>query len=177
VSGKSSRNGGRAGSCVGSGGGGEAIGIPGVITWPGLGEGGTVGICIPGVITCPGLGEGDAAGISMPGVITCAGEGEGFGFVTLLATFFLLGAVFGFGCIFDMSCCSCCGSAVAVTANINANMPTIRSPSLLVPIQFIKSPLFKSARANARMPLLKKEEPDKTDQCLCRRLRSGFSAG
>ena len=164
MSGKSSLSGGLAGSCVGSGGVGVAIGIciPGVITCPGDGEGLVIGI--PGVCTCGDIGEGEAVGICIPGVITCAGEGEGFGLVALLAggrlargaAFLFLGALFGFGFMLDMSCCSCCGSAVAVTANINANMPTVRSPSLMVPIQFIKSPLFKSARANARMLLLKK---------------------
>ena len=150
MAGKSSRNGGRAGSCVGSGGVGDAIGIcmPGVITCPGLADGDAVGICMPGVITWPGLGEGDAVGICMPGVITCAGEGDGFGFVALLAggrlargaALFFLGALLGFGFIFDMSCCSCCGSAVVTTANTSANVLIVRSHCLLVPIRFI-SPL------------------------------------
>lgn len=88
------------------------ISIPGVITCPGDGEG--VGIAIPGVCTCGATGEGEAEGISIPGVITCAGEGEGFGRVVLLGNvrlglgvLFLRGAAFGFGFIFDMSCCSC----------------------------------------------------------------------
>lgn len=120
--------------------------MPGVITCPGDGEG--VGICIPGVITWPGLDEGEAVGICMPGVITCGGEGEGFGLVTLLdggrllrgGAFFFLGALFGFGFIFDMSCISCCGSAVVVTANTSANMIIVRNTRLLLPSRFIGSP-------------------------------------
>ena len=68
---------------------------------------------MPGVITCPGVG--DAVGISMPGVITCPGDGDGFGLAILraggrlarVAVLFFRGAAFGFGFIFDMSCCSC----------------------------------------------------------------------
>lgn len=90
--------------------------MPGVITWPGVGEGDAVGICMPGVITCPGLGDGDAAGICIPGVITCGlGEGDGLGLLALLVgvrlarvALFFLGALLGFGLaagfIFDMSC-------------------------------------------------------------------------
>ena len=89
--------------------------MPGVITCPGLDEGDAVGISIPGVITCPGVREGDAVGICMPGVITCPGEGDGLGLDTLRAggrlarvpVLFFLGALFGFGFIFDMSCISC----------------------------------------------------------------------
>lgn len=155
MSGKSSRSGGLAGSCVGSGGVGEAIGIcmPGVITCPGLGEGDAVGICIPGVITCPGLGEGDAVGICMPGVITCGGEGEGFGFTTLLAgglrrvragVLFFLGAALGLG--FGMLCISCWGNPLTLIANTNAIVLSIRNAFLLLTIQFI-SPLWLSPRS------------------------------
>ena len=84
----------------------------------------------------------------MPGVITCGGEGEGRGLVTLLAglrlvragALFFFGAALGFGFIFDMSCCSCCGSAVVVTANISANMMIVRNTRLLLPSRFIGSP-------------------------------------
>ena len=102
--------------------------MPGVITWPGLGEGDAEGICIPGVITC-GLGEGDAAGICIPGVITCGlGEGEGLGLAVLRVVVVRLGrgvrffgaAGFGFGVAafgLGITCPSCCGKALLLSAN------------------------------------------------------------
>ena len=90
--------------------------MPGVITWPGLGDGDAEGICIPGVITC-GLGEGDAAGICIPGVITCGlGDGDGFGLVVLVVLarlarvvvlFFTARFGFGFAAGFGITCPSC----------------------------------------------------------------------
>lgn len=108
---------------------------------------------MPGVITGPGLGDGDAVGICMPGVITCGlGEGEGLGLVSLLvgvrlarvAALFFLGAVFGFGLlagfIFDMSCPSCCGNALTLTANTKASAQTVRSAILKLLGRFMVSP-------------------------------------
>jgi hypothetical protein len=125
--------------------------MPGVITC-GLGDGDAVGICMPGVITC-GLGDGDAVGICMPGVITCGlGDGEGLGVVALLVgvrlvragAFFLRGAVFGFGLaagfIFDMSCPSCCGNTLTLTANIKANALILRSAILKLLGRFMVPP-------------------------------------
>lgn len=104
--------------------------MPGVITCPGLGDGEAVGICIPGVITC-GVGDGDAAGICMPGAITCGlGDGEGLGLATLrvvvrlargvlffgVARFAFGVAAFGLG----MTCPSCCGKTVLLSANTSA---------------------------------------------------------
>jgi hypothetical protein len=76
----------------------------------------------------------------MPGVITCGlGEGDGLGLVTLLvgvrlarlAALFFFGALFGFGLaagfIFDMSCPSCCGKMLMVSANIKATALSVRS--------------------------------------------------
>ncbi|MGI8734873.1 MAG: hypothetical protein ACR2LM_16425 [Pyrinomonadaceae bacterium] len=134
---------------------GDAVGIciPGVITCPGTGDGDAVGLCMPGVITCPGFGAGDAAGICIPGVITCGlGEGEGLGLLALLvgarlarvAVFFFLGAAFDFGLaagfIFDMSCPSCCGNTLVVSANITASALTVRSAILKLLDRFMLSP-------------------------------------
>ncbi|MGI8835728.1 MAG: hypothetical protein ACR2H4_03705 [Pyrinomonadaceae bacterium] len=87
---------------------------------------------MPGVITCPGLGDGDAVGICMPGVITCGlGEGEGLGVVALLvglrlvrgAALLFFGAAFGFGFAagLGITCPSCCGNTLIVSANIKAS--------------------------------------------------------
>ena len=102
--------------------GGWIICIPGVITFPGLGDGDAAGICMPGVITW-GLreGEGDAVGICMPGVITWGlGEGEACGLAAVgfrvagrraLARVRRFGAAFGFGLaaagFSGMTCPSC----------------------------------------------------------------------
>ncbi len=118
---------------------------------------------MPGVITCPGLGDGDAVGICMPGVITCPGlgEGEGAGFLVLLGgvglargvVFFFLGAVFCFGFIFDMSCCSCCGNPATLTVNTIANTPNTRRPVFRLN-QFMISPL-RIRRSEHRLNRLK----------------------
>ncbi|MGH9932182.1 MAG: hypothetical protein ACREA9_23520 [Pyrinomonadaceae bacterium] len=113
--------------------------MPGVITCPGLGEGDVVGICMPGVITCgAGEGDGDAVGICMPGVITCGlGEGEGRGLAALLVGVRLgrgvvlrfFGAAFGFGFAagLGITCPSCCGNTLIVSANIKASALNGRS--------------------------------------------------
>jgi hypothetical protein len=101
--------------------------MPGVITCPGLGDGEAVGICIPGGITC-GLGDGDAAGICIPGVMTCGlGDGEGLGLAVLRVVVRLVRGVrffgvarFGFGVAafgFGITCPSCCGKALLLSAN------------------------------------------------------------
>ncbi len=92
---------------------------------------------MPGAITC-GAGDGDAVGICMPGVITCGlGEGEGLGVVALLigvrlgrgAALLFLGAAFGFGFAagLGITCPSCCGNTLIVTANIKASALNVRS--------------------------------------------------
>ncbi len=110
---------------------------------------------MPGVITCAGLGEGEAVGICMPGVITCGlGEGEGLGVAALfvgvrfarVAVLFFLGAGLGFGFgllagfIFDMSCPSCCGKTLTLTANIKASALTVRSAILKLLGRFMVPP-------------------------------------
>jgi hypothetical protein len=118
---------------------GDALGIcmPGVITW-GLGEGDALGICMPGVITW-GLGEGDAVGIFIPGVITCGlADGEGLGlavvrlelFLARLVVFFFVAARFAFDFAADglgITCPSCCGNAVPLSANTSAKEQSVRS--------------------------------------------------
>jgi len=111
--------------------------MPGVITWSGLAEGDAAGIALPGVCTWGAVaGEGDAAGICMPGVITCgAGEGTTLGLAFIgvrlarLAGRFFLGFGFGLaaGFILDMSCPSCCGNALTLSANIKASALTALS--------------------------------------------------
>ena len=124
--------------------------MPGVITWPGLGEGDAEGICMPGVITC-GLGEGDAAGICIPGVITCGlGEGEGLGLAVLRAVvrlgrgvLFFGVARFGFGVAafgLGMTCPSCCGNALPLSAKTSATEQNARSILLVSTDQFIFPP-------------------------------------
>ena len=89
----------------------------------------------------------------MPGVITCGlGEGEGLGLATLLvgarlgrgAALFFLGAAFGFGLaagfIFDMSCPSCCGKTVTLSANTKASALTVRSAILKLLGRFMVPP-------------------------------------
>ena len=147
---------------------GDAVGIciPGVITCPGVGDGDADGICIPGVITC-GLGDGDAAGICIPGVITCGlGDGEGLGLATLrvvvrlgrgvlffgVARLALGVAAFGFG----MTCPSCCGKAVLLSANTTAKEQIARSILFLSTDQFIFTPVWRSrnARSHSAIRLL-----------------------
>lgn len=95
----------------------------------------------------------------MPGTITCGvGEGEGFGVLTRLAgvrrvrvaAFFFFSAVFGFGLlagfIFDMSCPSCCGTAITLSAHTKTNALTARSAKLKLPDRFMVPPsLFAKA--------------------------------
>ncbi|MGI8735009.1 MAG: hypothetical protein ACR2LM_17110 [Pyrinomonadaceae bacterium] len=88
----------------------------------------------------------------MPGVITCGlGEGEGFGLVALLVGvrlgrtgLFFLGVPFGFGLaagfIFDMSCPSCCGNTLTLTANIRTTALNIRSAILKLLGRFMVPP-------------------------------------
>jgi hypothetical protein len=123
--------------------------MPGVITW-GLGEGDAVGIFIPGVITC-GLGEGDALGICIPGVITCGlGEGEGLGLAVFwlalllarLVVFFFGAARLGFGFAaggLGITCPSCCGNAVPLSANTSAKEQSVLTIFVL-PDRFIIPP-------------------------------------
>ena len=114
--------------------------MPGVITCPGLGDGDAVGICMPGVITCAGLGVGEAVGICMPGVITCGlGEDDGLGLVVLLvgvrlargAGLFLgaarLGLGLGFAAGLGITCPSCCGNTLLLSAKIKTSALNVRS--------------------------------------------------
>lgn len=112
---------------------------------------------MPGVITC-GVGEGEAVGICMPGVITCGlGEGEGLGLVVLLVgvrlrvtVLFFLGAAFGFGFAagLGMTCPSCCGNTLIVSANIKASALSVRSAILKLLGRFMLPPTW-FAQANA----------------------------
>ena len=124
--------------------------MPGVITCPGLGDGEAVGICIPGVITC-GVGDGDAPGICMPGAITCGlGDGEGLGLATLRVVVRLARGVLFFGVArlafgvaafgLGMTCPSCCGNALLVSANTSATEQNARSILLVLTDQFIFPP-------------------------------------
>lgn len=124
--------------------------MPGVITCPGLGDGEAVGICIPGVITC-GVGDGDAAGICMPGAITCGlGDGEGLGLATLRVVVRLARGVLFFGVArlafgvaafgLGMTCPSCCGNALLLSANTSATEQNARSILLVSTDQFIFPP-------------------------------------
>lgn len=112
---------------------------------------------MPGVITC-GLGDGEAVGICMPGVITCGlGEGDGLGRVVLLVgvrlrvtVLFFLGAAFGFGFAagLGITCPSCCGNTLVVSANIKARALSVRSARLKLLGRFMLPPTW-FARANA----------------------------
>ena len=117
---------------------------------------------MPGVITCPGLGEGEAVGICMPGVITCGlGEGEGLGLVALFvgvrlvrgAGLFLEAARLGFGLGFaaglGMTCPSCCGNTLIVSANIKASALNIRSATFKLLGRFMVPPYVVRQKANA----------------------------
>jgi len=99
----------------------------------------------------------------MPGGITWGlGEGDGLGLPTLLvgarlgrvAVLFFRGALFAFGLlagfIFDMSCPSCCGNTLVVSANIKASALSVRSAILKLPDQFMVPPKL-VARANSDM--------------------------
>jgi hypothetical protein len=96
-------------------------------------------------------GVGDVAGICMPGVITCGlRDGEGLGLVTRLAgvrlarvtVFFFLGALFGFGFAagLGITCPSCCGNTLIVSANIKASALSARSAILKLLGRFIVPP-------------------------------------
>ncbi len=89
----------------------------------------------------------------MPGVITCElDEGEGLGLLDLLvgvrlgrvAVLFFLGALFDFGLaagfIFDMSCPSCCGNTLTLTANIRTSALSVRSAILKLLGRFMVPP-------------------------------------
>jgi hypothetical protein len=87
----------------------------------------------------------------MPGVITCGlGEGDGFGLVTLffgvrlarVTVFVFLGALFGFGFAagLGMTCPSCCGKTLMVSANIKASALSVRSAILKLLGRFIVPP-------------------------------------
>ena len=81
---------------------------------------------------------GDAVGISMLGVITFGvGEGEGLGLVELLvgvrrgrgAVLLFFGVAFGLGFAagLGMTCPSCCGSTLMLSAQVKASTLTVRS--------------------------------------------------
>src|SRR5688572_30053180 len=87
----------------------------------------------------------------MPGVITCGlGEGEGLGLLALLmgarlargAVLFFLGAALGFGFAagLGMTCPSCCGNTVTLTANIRASAPSVRSAIFKLLSRFMVPP-------------------------------------
>ena len=89
----------------------------------------------------------------MPGVITCGvAEGEGLGLVALLVgvrlargTGLFLGAArLGFGLGFaaglGMTCPSCCGNTLMVSANIKASALSVRSAILKLLGRFIVPP-------------------------------------
>lgn len=89
----------------------------------------------------------------MPGVITCgAGEGEGLGLVARLvgvrlargAGLFLGAARLGFGLDFaaglGMTCPSCCGNTLMVSASIKATALSVRSAILKLLGRFIIPP-------------------------------------
>ena len=91
----------------------------------------------------------------MPGVITWGlGEGEGLVLLALLVgvrlarvtVLFFLGALFGFGLlagfIFDMSCPSCCGNTLMVSANIKASALSVRSAILKLLGRFMVPPTW-----------------------------------
>ena len=128
--------------------------MPGVITWPGLGDGDAVGIGIPGVCICgEAAGVGDAVGITIPGVMTCGlGDGDGLGVVGLLvgvrrtrgAGRFLgaarLGLGLGFAAGLGMTCPSCCGNTLMASANIKASALSVRNAILKLLNRFIIPP-------------------------------------
>ena len=89
----------------------------------------------------------------MPGVMTCGlGDGEGLGVVALLvgvrraraAGRFVVVARLGFGLGFaaglGMTCPSCCGNTLMVSANIKASALNVRSAILKLLDRFIIPP-------------------------------------
>jgi len=97
----------------------------------------------------------------MPGVITCGlGEGVVLGLVALLAgarfartgVLFFLVAVFGFafgllaGFILDMSCPSCCGKTLTLTANTRASALAMRSATKELLGRFMVPPYLASPK-------------------------------
>ena len=86
----------------------------------------------------------------MPGVITCGlGEGAGLCRVVLLVgvrlrvtVLFFFGAAFGFGFAagLGMTCPSCCGNTLMVSANIKASALSVRSAILKLLGRFIVPP-------------------------------------
>ncbi len=85
--------------------------------------------------------------------MTCGlGEAEGLVLVTLLVgvrlarvdALFFFGALFGFGLaagfILDMSCPSCCGNALTLSANTKASALTVRSAILKLLGRFMVPP-------------------------------------
>jgi hypothetical protein len=142
-------------SATGRAGDGDAVGIcmPGVITCPGVGDGDAAGISMPGAITC-GLGEGDAAGICIPGVMTCGvGDGEGLGLAILRVVVRLARGVLFFGVArpafgvafgLGMTCPSCCGKAVLLSATTIAIEQNACSILFVSTDQFIFTPMWRS---------------------------------
>ena len=109
---------------------------------------------MPGVWTCgEAAGVGDAVGITIPGVMTCGlGDGEGLGVVVLLvgvrrargAGRFLgaarLGLGLGFAAGLGITCPSCCGNTLMVSAHIKASALRVRSAILKLLGRFIIPP-------------------------------------
>ena len=134
--------------------------MPGVITCPGLGDGEGVGIGIPGVWICgEAAGVGEAVGICMSGVITCGvGEGEGLGRVTRLdgvrlvrgAGLFLgaarLGLGLGFAAGLGITCPSCWGNTVLLSAKIKTTALSVRSAIFKLLGRFMVPPTFGSPK-------------------------------
>lgn len=132
--------------------------MPGVITCPGFGDGDAVGIGIPGVWICgEAAGVGEAAGICMSGVITC-GVGEGLGLVTCLdgarrargAGFFpraaRLGLGLGFAAGLGITCPSCCGNTLLLSAKIKRSALSVRNAIFKLLGRFMVPPKFGSPR-------------------------------
>lgn len=96
---------------------------------------------MPGVITC---GLGDAEGLDLVGVLVGVR-------LARVAVLFFLGALFGFGLaagfILDMSCPSCCGNTLIVSANIKASALSVRSAILKLLDGFMLPPTW-FAQAN-----------------------------
>ena len=148
---------------------------------------------MPGVITC-GLGEGDGAGICIPGAITCGlGDGEGLGLAVLrvvvgllrVAVLFFGVARFGFGVAafgfgLGMTCPSCCGKALLLSANISAREQNARSILFVSTDQFISPP---GGDANTRSPQcyshtgVNKQTRRSVPALLCRSIYEGTKCG
>lgn len=119
----------------------------------GIAAGELVGIGIPGVCICgEAAGVGDAVGICIPGVIKCGlGEGEGLGLVVLLVAvrlrvtvLFFFGAAFGFALVagLGITCPSCCGSTLMVSAKVKASAATVRSTNFKFLSRFMVPPTW-----------------------------------